>query len=94
MSKPRVAVEEVGMLQIHHFFFHGFVLRLHILLLHCKCADNAVVKENKGLGSNTPFFKELLTFSVRNQPCVSLKAGRKTAVLAAAGITRVTSGSG
>lgn len=75
------------MLQIHHFFFQGFVLRLHILLLHCKCADNAVIKENKGLGSNTPFCKELLTFSARNQPHISLKAGRKTAALAAARIT-------
>lgn len=87
VSKQRAAVEEVGVLQIHHFFFHGFVLRLHILLLHCKRADNAVIKENKGLGSNTPFCKELLTFSARNQPHISLKAGRNTAVLAAARIT-------
>lgn len=78
MSKPRAAVEEVGVLQIHHFFFHRSVLRLHILLLHCKCADNAVIKENEGLGSNTPFCKELLTFSARNQPHISLKAGRTT----------------
>lgn len=43
------------MSQIHHLLFHGFVLRLHILLLHCQGADNAVIKENEGLGSNTPF---------------------------------------
>lgn len=83
MSKQGAAVEGVGVLEIHHFFFHSFVLRLHIPLLHCKCADKAVIKENKGLGSNTPFCKELLTFPVRNQPHISLKAGRKMAVLAA-----------
>lgn len=94
MSKQRAAVEEAGVLQIHHFFFHGFVLRLHILLLHCKCADKVVIKENKGLGSNTPLCKELLTSSARNQPHISLKAGRKTAILAAAPSTRVISGSG
>lgn len=43
------------MSQIHHLLFHSFVLRLHILLLHCQGADNAVIKENEGLGSNTPF---------------------------------------
>lgn len=57
VSKPGAAVEGVGVLQIHHFFFHNFVLRLHIPLLYCKCADKAVIKENKGLGSNTPFCK-------------------------------------
>lgn len=57
MTKPRAAA--AGVLQTHHFFFHSFVLTLHILLLHRECADNAVIKENKGLGSNTPFCKEL-----------------------------------
>lgn len=57
MTKPRAAA--AGVLQTHHFFFHSFVLTLHILLLHGECADNAVIKENKGLGSNTPFCKEL-----------------------------------
>lgn len=42
------------MSQIHHLLFHGFVLGLHILLLHCQGADNAVIKENEGLGANTP----------------------------------------
>lgn len=48
------------MLHIHHFFLHRLVLRLHILLLHCKRADNALIKENKvaGQGSNTPFYKQ------------------------------------
>jgi len=87
VSKQRAAVEEMGVLQIHHFFLHGFALRLHILLLHRKRADNAVIKENKGLGSNTPFCNELLTFSARNQPHISPKAGRKTAGLAAARTT-------
>lgn len=81
VSKPGAAGEEVGVLQIHRFFFHGFVLRLHILLLHCKGADKAVIKENKGLGSNTPFCKGL---SARSQPHVSPEAGRKRAGLAAA----------
>lgn len=53
MSKQRRGGK--GVSQIHHLLFHSFVLRLHILLLHCQGADNAVIKEKEGLGSNTPF---------------------------------------
>lgn len=70
------AVAGVGVSQLHHLFLHGFVLRLQILLLHCKRADKAVIKENKGLGSNTPSARSS-QFPVRNQPHIGLKAGSK-----------------